>query len=86
MTMHAAATGPLSPRDRHALAVRQALRWAEQAAGTGDYERALRALRTIERVDGQLPAPWQERRRAWTAAVHEQAGARRPRARGRRPY
>ena len=64
--------------DRHALAVRQALRWAAQTAGRGDYESALRGLATIERVEGSLPGDWQQCRRAWLAASHRQAvGARR---------
>lgn len=54
--------------DRHVLAVRQVLRWAAQTAGAGDFENALRALTTIERVEGQLPLDWQERREAWLAA------------------
>lgn len=59
----------ISAVNRHALAVRQALRWAAQAAATGDYEAALRALDTIERVEGALGPDWQERRQAWQAAA-----------------
>jgi hypothetical protein len=69
-------TGPgsvISASDRHALAVRQALRWAAQTAGVGDYESALRGLATIERVEGRLPEDWQERREAWLLASREQA-------------
>jgi hypothetical protein len=58
----------MSADDRHALAVRQVLRWAQQAAGAGDFENALRALTTIESVDGELPRLWQDRRNAWSAA------------------
>ncbi|HEV7774759.1 MAG TPA: hypothetical protein VGO48_15870 [Conexibacter sp.] len=58
----------ISADDRHVLAVRQVLRWAAQTAGAGDFENALRALTTIERVEGQLPLDWQERREAWLAA------------------
>jgi hypothetical protein len=57
----------ISAANRHALAVRQALRWAAQAAAAGEFESALRALDTIERVDGALPAEWIERRQAWQA-------------------
>jgi hypothetical protein len=60
--------GAISASDRHMLAVRQALRWAAQTAGAGDYESALRGLATIERVEGPLPEGWQECRRAWLAA------------------
>ena len=65
--------GTISPGDRHALAVRQALRWAAQAAGAGDYDRALRGLATIERVEGELPEGWQSRRQAWITASRERA-------------
>ena len=60
--------GAMSAADRHALAVRQVLRWAQQAAGAGDFENALRALATIESVDGELPRAWQECRETWLAA------------------
>lgn len=61
----------LSSADHHLLAVRQALRWAERTAGAGDYESALRALVTIERIEGSLPQGWHERRQAWLAEVGE---------------
>jgi len=54
--------------ERHALAVRQSLRWAERAASEGDYERALGWLRMVEQVDGRLDAAWRERRKQWSAA------------------
>lgn len=76
----------IGAEDRHVLAVRQALRWASQTAGTGDYEGALRGLATIERVEGRLPERWQARRRAWLAASREQAASRsRPRRRALHP-
>jgi hypothetical protein len=65
--------GAIAPADRHALAVRQALRWAAQMAGAGDYESALRALATIEGVEGSLAPGWRERRQAWLAASGAQA-------------
>jgi hypothetical protein len=68
-----APAGTISPGDRHALAVRQALRWAAQAAAAGDYDRALRGLATIERVEGALPEDWQSRRQAWITASHDRA-------------
>jgi len=54
--------------ERHALAVRQSLRWAERAASEGDYERALGWLRMVEQVDGPLEAAWRERREQWRMA------------------
>jgi hypothetical protein len=55
----------LSPADRHELAVRQSLRWAETAAAEGDFTRALSWLATVEAIEGRLPAGWEQRRRAW---------------------
>jgi hypothetical protein len=69
--------GAIGASDRHTLAIRQALRWAAQTAGTGDYENALRGLATIERVEGTLPEGWEERRQAWLLASREQAAQRR---------
>src|SRR6185312_8579200 len=51
--------------ERHALAVRQSLRWAERAASEGDYERALGWLRMVEQVDGALDPEWRQRRAQW---------------------
>jgi hypothetical protein len=72
--------------DRHELAVRQALRWAAQTAGAGDYESALRGLATIERVEGTLPEGWQALRKAWLAASRDQGMAMGPVPRGRAGY
>jgi hypothetical protein len=69
--------GGLSADDRHVLAVRQVLRWAAQTAGAGDYDNALRALSTIERIDGRLPDDWPERREAWIVASREHTPDRR---------
>lgn len=54
--------------ERHALAVRQTLRWAARAAREGDYERALAWLTTVERVDGRLTEDQQRQREVWRAA------------------
>jgi hypothetical protein len=64
----------ISAVNRHALAVRQGLRWAAQAAAGGDYEAALRSLDTLERVEGTLTPDWQERRRAWQTAASASPG------------
>ncbi|HEX4805711.1 MAG TPA: hypothetical protein VFU94_07400 [Conexibacter sp.] len=68
---HRSAAGPggrIADGERHALAVRQSLRWAERAAREGDYERALGWLRMVEQVDGALDAEWRARRETWLAA------------------
>lgn len=66
----------LSAGERHELAVRQSLRWAERSAHEGDYEQALSWLATVEAVEGQLPDVWHERRRAWLTAQRAQAASR----------
>jgi hypothetical protein len=58
--------------ERHALAVRQSLRWAERAAREGDYEHALSWLAVVERVDGALSEQWRCRREVWLAAWEAQ--------------
>jgi hypothetical protein len=64
-----AAPGARMPAaERHTLAVRQSLRWAERAARERDYERALGWLAMVERVEGALPDEWQRRREVWGAA------------------
>lgn len=60
--------GRIAAGERHALAVRQSLRWAERAAREGDFERALGWLRMVEQVDGALSGEWLARREAWVAA------------------
>lgn len=68
--------GGMLPADqRHALEVRQSLRWAARSAREGDYERALTWLTMVERMEGALAEPWQERRRSWLAARQAQLAA-----------
>lgn len=62
--------------ERHALAIRQTLRWAERAAREGDYERALSWLNLIERSGASLPQEWEHHREVWTAACATQPGRR----------
>lgn len=61
----AAPAGRLPTEERHALAVRQSLRWAQRAAREGDYERALAWLQMVEYIEGRLPAEWRRTREAW---------------------
>jgi hypothetical protein len=61
--------------ERHALEVRQSLRWAERAAREGDYERALSWLAMVERVEGGLTPESQLRREVWRAAWAVQVAA-----------
>lgn len=82
-------TGPggrIPDDERHALAVRQSLRWAERAAREGDYERALGWLRMVEQVDGRLDGAWRRRREEWRAAWTAQLvqGSRTPHVAARR--
>lgn len=55
--------------ERHELAVRQSLRWAEAAAAEGDFGQALSWLATVEAVEGGLPGDWSQRRDAWRARL-----------------
>lgn len=48
-------------------AVSDALEWAEVAAMLGDFGDALAWLEYVERVDGELPAAFAERRADWSA-------------------
>jgi hypothetical protein len=63
---------PASTRERHRAAVRRTLAWAEQAAADGDYNAALAWLRTIEAVDGRLPAGLDAKQRAWAAGARSE--------------
>jgi hypothetical protein len=67
--------GRIPPAERHALATRQSLRWAERAAREGDFERALSWLSMLERVEGGLPERWRRQRKAWVAAWAAQTTA-----------
>lgn len=81
----AAPAGRLPTEERHALAVRQSLRWAQRAAREGDYERALAWLQMVEYIDGRLTAEWTRTRDAWRDDWAAQVGgARRPPRPGRR--
>jgi hypothetical protein len=53
---------------RHARAVAQSLRWAEDAARNGEYDKALGWLHTVEAVRGELEPAWQVKRGVWLAA------------------
>jgi hypothetical protein len=70
--------------ERHALAIRQSLRWAERAAREGDYERALSWLGTVERAEGALPDEWRRQREIWLAAWATQSAQSPCRRPGRR--
>jgi hypothetical protein len=73
--------GAIPEDEQHALAVRQALRWAQRTASEGDYDTALAGLAALERAEGRLPAGWQERQDAWRAASREQTSVDRAGAR-----
>jgi len=76
--------GRISSEERHALAIRQSLRWAQRAAREGDYDRALAWLRMVEYVEGRLGEEWRRAREGWTAAWAAQAAEERRRHPGRR--
>ena len=55
----------MSSAAHHEQAVAQTLRWAQEAAGSGDLNGALAWLGVVETVDGGLSAEWQSTRAAW---------------------
>lgn len=69
----AAPAARLPAEERHALSVRQTLRWAERAAREGDYERALSWLGAVEHAEGLLDPHWRAVRKLWTDAWAAQA-------------
>ncbi|MBS1868477.1 MAG: hypothetical protein JSS99_02335 [Actinobacteria bacterium] len=80
----AAPAGRISADERHALAIRQSLRWAQRAAREGDYDRALAWLRMVEYVEGRLGEQWRRAREGWTAAWAAQVAEQHRRQPGRR--
>jgi hypothetical protein len=67
-----APAGRIPAVERHALSIRQSLRWAERAAREGDYDHALAWLEMVERVEGRLDDEWRHARDVWVAAWAEQ--------------
>jgi hypothetical protein len=63
-----APAGRIPPVERHALSIRQSLRWADRAAREGDYDRALDWLELVERVEGRLDDERRHARDVWIAA------------------
>jgi hypothetical protein len=55
---------------RHARAVAQSLRFAQEAADRGDYREALSWLGAVEAADGALSPEWKQTRGLW----QQQAG------------
>jgi hypothetical protein len=57
---------PVATREnRSRLPASDALEWAEVAAMLGDYADAVAWLEYVERVDGELPEAFVERRADW---------------------
>lgn len=56
---------PVHPSERHAAAVRNSLRWAQDAADRSDYVDALGWINVLESIGEQIPAAYQAKRRAW---------------------
>lgn len=77
----AAPAARIPAAERHALSVRQSLRWAERAAREGDYEHALAWLGSVERAEGRLDEHWRAARSVWAAAWAAQAAPNAARAR-----
>ena len=54
-----------STTERHARAVAQSLRFAQEAADKGDYREALSWLGAVEAADGGLSPEWEQTRGLW---------------------
>ncbi len=67
---------PLDAAAKHALAVAQTRRWADQAAARGDHAEALAWLQTVEAVGEQLSADDEDKRARWGDALREGTGDR----------
>jgi hypothetical protein len=59
----------LSAADRHTMAVRGSLGYAQDSADRGDYADALGWIGVLEAIGEQLPAVYQTRRQAWGRAL-----------------
>jgi hypothetical protein len=55
--------------DRHGHAVRNTLRWADEAAAEGDVAAGLEWLATVEAVGEALPDEYRAKKAAWSAQV-----------------
>lgn len=62
---------PLDAAARHALAVAQTRRWADEAAMRGDHAEALAWLKTVEAVGERLSADDEDKRAQWGNALRE---------------
>jgi hypothetical protein len=65
----AGAQGGTGPDDKHRDAVRNTLKWADEAAGRSDYEGAIAWLDTITAIGDSLPSAYHTKRAAWQAAL-----------------
>ena len=55
--------------DPHTQAVRNTLRWADEAATQGDIAAGLEWLATVEAIGEELPEGYRAKRVAWSARV-----------------
>ncbi len=55
-----------SAGEHHRSAVANTLRFADDAAATGDYHDALAWLATLEAIGELMPAEYRAKQRAWT--------------------
>jgi len=56
---------------KHEQAVATTLRLAEESAAAGDYSEALAWLGTLLAIGERLPASYDAKRAAWTAAIRQ---------------
>jgi hypothetical protein len=55
--------------DRHGQAIRNTLRWADEAAARGDIAAGLEWLAAVEAVGEVVPAEYCTKQAAWSAQV-----------------
>ncbi len=61
------------PVARHRAAVENTLRWADQAAGRGDFRAALAWLAWLDLIGEELPDGYGTKRAAWRSAQGREA-------------
>jgi hypothetical protein len=57
--------GFVQPSDRHGVAVKNSLGWAQDCADLGDYIHALGWIRVLEAIGEEIPAAYQTKRQLW---------------------
>lgn len=65
---------------KHAAIIARTLRWADDAAGRGNWREALRWVDKVRSLGQPLPADYEEKRQVWAKAADRCAMRRPPHA------